>query len=204
MSTFISTIKTAPKTLALVEQKQLLQATGQYKSTFRDHVLFSLALGTGLREHEIAALTVGDIFNADGARKRVQLRVFKRSNKDEATQDIILSESLRKKLQRFYAWKKEEGESVELMAPLFVSRKKNALSTRQIRRLFVEWQEKAGFDQRFPFHALRHTACTAMYRATKDIRLTQRFARHKSIHYTERYTHSSDEERFQACEALYC
>jgi integrase/recombinase XerC len=38
-------------------------------------VLISLALGTGLREHEVLALDYGDVFDEDGrARRRVTLR----------------------------------------------------------------------------------------------------------------------------------
>ena len=47
-------------------------------ATARDHVLFALALGTGLREHEALALDVRDIAE-DGTtiKRRVTLCVFK-------------------------------------------------------------------------------------------------------------------------------
>ena len=65
MATYADNIRTPPRTLTEVEQRRLLKATGEHKAGFRDHVLFSLALGTGLREHELLALDVGDVF--DGA-----------------------------------------------------------------------------------------------------------------------------------------
>ncbi len=34
----------------------LLKVTGQHVDGFRDHVIFSVAMGTGLREHELLAL----------------------------------------------------------------------------------------------------------------------------------------------------
>jgi integrase/recombinase XerC len=43
-----------------------------------------------------------------------------------------------------------------------------------------------------------------LYRRTKDIRLTQRFARHASIVTTSRYTHTSDEALAQAVDDLPC
>ena len=62
----------SPPTLTHAEQKALLQATGSHP---RDHTIFSVALGTGLRLGEIVGLNVGDVFFDDGMpRTRVRLR----------------------------------------------------------------------------------------------------------------------------------
>lgn len=58
----------APRTLAEREQLLLLKVTGEHRAGFRDHVLYAMALGTGLREHELAALDVGDVFGAEARR----------------------------------------------------------------------------------------------------------------------------------------
>ena len=47
----------APQTLTRAEQEALLQAVTQP----RDHMIFSLALGTGLRLAEVVGLNVGDV-----------------------------------------------------------------------------------------------------------------------------------------------
>lgn len=73
-----------------------------------------------------------------------------------------------------------ERECLDDTAPLFVSRLGRRLSLRQVRHGFTVWQDRAGFERRLSFHSLRHSACSTLYRRTKDIRLTQRFARHKS------------------------
>ena len=44
-----------PRTMTDAEQALLLKATGEHARGFRDHVLFSMALGTGLRESELLA-----------------------------------------------------------------------------------------------------------------------------------------------------
>ncbi len=46
--------------------------------------------------------------------------------------------------------------------------------------------------------------CSAIYRRTKDIRLTQRFARHKSILTTAVYSHPTDEDLHRAVDGLTC
>jgi len=63
---------------------------------------------------------------------------------------------------------------------------------------------KAGFDRLYPFHALRHTAVTNVYRASRDLFLAQRFARHVSPLTTTIYTHPSDEELFREIRSLSC
>ncbi len=194
-----------PKTLTEIEQRLLLKISGEHRSGFRDHVIFGVALGTGLREHEIVALNMGDVFGTGGkAFRRVQLQVFKRSSDDASSQEIILPDGVRAKLDKLHCWKKRNGESLEPGAPIFVSRKKNRLSTRQVRHTFKVWQERAGFDRLFNFHTLRHTACSNLYRRTRDIRLTQRFARHKSILTTSIYAHPSDEDMLRAFRDMPC
>jgi integrase/recombinase XerC len=54
------------------EQRQLLKVTGERRDGYRDHVLYSTALATGLREHELAGLEIGDVFEANGVARSHQ------------------------------------------------------------------------------------------------------------------------------------
>lgn len=205
MSNFADSIARPPRTLTDREIALLLRATGQHAAGWRDHVIFSVALGTGLREHEILALDIGDVFDGSGrARRHVQLRVFKRSAKEPAPQEVVLSDTVRAKLEKLLKQKRASGHDVGPDAPLFLSRKHRRLSTRQLRHAFGVWQERAGFERRFNVHSLRHTGCSNLYRRTRDIRLTQRFARHRSILSTAIYTHPTDEELVRSVQELPC
>ena len=83
MGSFADNMARPPRTLTEREQHQLLKATGERRDGFRDHVIYAMALSTGLREHELVGLDVGDVFDDDGnARRRVTLRVFKGSRDD--------------------------------------------------------------------------------------------------------------------------
>ncbi len=195
----------APKTLTQDQAKALQKTTGERAAGWRDHVLIAVALATGLREHEIVGLNVGDVFDRDGrARRTVDLRVFKRVHQDAALQQVALSEKLRAKLERLRVWKEQRGERLDPDAPLFMSRKSNRLSTRQVRRMIHVWQKRAGSENTLNFHALRHTACTAVYRNTKDIRLTQRFARHVALRSTGIYTHPTVDDLSLAVQNIPC
>lgn len=69
---------------------------------------------------------------------------------------------------------------------------------------FVAWQIVAGFGRHSSFHCLRHTAVTAVYRATRDLFLAQRFARHVSPLTTVTYTHAGDEDLLVGVQDLLC
>ena len=53
----------SPTTLTKAEQLAILRITEKHP---RDHTIFSLALGTGLRLGEIVGLNVGDVYNGNG------------------------------------------------------------------------------------------------------------------------------------------
>ncbi|MCP3104286.1 site-specific integrase [Myxococcus sp. K15C18031901] len=195
----------APRTLTEKEVALLLRTTGSHRDGYRDHCLYSLALATGLREHELVALNVGDVFDGRGrAHLYVKLTVFKGSARHPEPQEVVLAETVRRKLEKLLRLKRGQGHDVGPQAPLFLSRKGLRLSTRQVRHGFAVWQKRAGLERHLNFHAVRHTACTGVYRRTKDIRLTQRFARQRSIDSTVIYTHPSDDELVRVTQELPC
>ena len=63
----------SPTTLTADEQRLILRATA---GNVRDHLIISLALGTGLRLAEIVSLDVGDVYAPDGT-PRVRARIRK-------------------------------------------------------------------------------------------------------------------------------
>ncbi len=212
---YVSKLQRAPRTLTAPEQKALLRASGRYQDTFRDHVLFSIALGTALRESEIVALNVGDVAAKSNGRwrirRQVKLKVFKRSNgkpskrkKNQAPQEVFLPDGTTEKIRQFLKWKRGQGEDLTPGAPLLVTERPRGrrLSTRTLRHIFREWQELAEFDQYYTFHDLRHTSVTNIYKLTKDIRAAQRHARHARIETTTIYTHLSDDDLLAAVKDL--
>ncbi len=196
---------TAPKTLTDRETALLLRTTGERRGGFRDHLLFSMALGTALREHELVALDMRDVYDDEGTpRRRVVLRTFKRSNPDRNMQQVLLNETVRAKLVKYRGWKMRHGEAADGDAPVFVSRHGKRLSTRQVRRLIHVWQDRAGVEANLSFHGLRHSAITNLYRDRRCIKAAARFARQKSTRSADRYTHISDQELAMAVDRLPC
>src|SRR2546422_4819431 len=86
----------SPPTLTHDEQEALLRAT---RRNLRDHLIYSLALGTGLRLAEIVGLNVGDVYTPEGKPKnRVRLRPEIARNGRAG--DVFLPDALLVKLDR--------------------------------------------------------------------------------------------------------
>jgi site-specific recombinase XerC len=190
----------SPQTLTTHEQTALLRHA---EASPREALLLSLALGTGLRLAETVGLDVGDVYLPGGA-PRVRVRLRREIAKRGRAGDLFLPDKLRPRLQRFWAYKRARGEQVGMGAPLFCSQSGRRLSKRRVQVLFRELQVQAGFDRLYPLHALSHTAITNVYRASKELFLAQRFARHASPLTTVCYTHPSDEELREGVRALRC
>ena len=191
----------SPQTLTHGEQKTILRAT---RPNPRDHLIYSLALGTGLRLAEIVGLNVGDVYTPDG-RPKNRVRLRPEIAKNGRAGDVFLPDSLVSKLKRFWTCKRRRGEAIAPAAPLFCSQGGHRrISPRRVQFAFRTWQGKAGFDRRYPFHCLRHTAVTEVYRRSRDLFLAQRFARHVSPLTTTVYTHPSDQELWQGVRGLKC
>ena len=96
MGFYASNISTPHRTLTEGEQRQLLSVTSERRDGFRDHVLYSMALATGLREHELAALEVSDVFEGDGRTKKriVKHGSLHRPNQGLRSRPCQTSESL--------------------------------------------------------------------------------------------------------------
>jgi integrase/recombinase XerC len=190
----------SPTTLTVDEQRAVLRVT---QANLRDHLIVSLALGTALRLAEIVGLDVGDVYAPDGT-PRARVRVRAGIAKGGRAADVFLPDRLIAKLVRFWRWKRERGEDVSPAAPLFANQSGRRISKRRVQFAWATWQRRAGFDRVYGFHALRHTAVTNVYRASRDLFLAQRFARHLSPLTTTVYTHPSDQEMAGRVRGLVC
>jgi len=190
----------SPTTLTTDEQRLILRATA---GNVRDHLIYSMALGTGLRLAEIVGLDVGDVYAPDGT-PRARVRVRKEIAKGGRAADVFLPDRLVFKLKRFWRWKRERGEDLSPDAALFCNQSRRRISKRRVQFAWATWQRRAGFDRVYSFHCMRHTSISAVYRMTHDLFLAQRFARHASPLTTTIYTHPSDQEMAGRVRGLDC
>ena len=96
----------SPPTLTHSEQKAILRATA---CNPRDHLVYSLALGTGLRLAEIVGLSVGDVYTDDRT-PRTRLRIRPEIAKGGRKGDVFLPDALMGKFRKFWAHKARRRE----------------------------------------------------------------------------------------------
>ena len=104
----------SPPTLTEGELRTILAASS---GKIRDHLIFSLALGTGLRLAELVGLNVGDVYALDGT-PRSRVRIRPEIAKGGRTGDIFLPDALEPKLRKFWAYKRVGGEGTGPQDPL--------------------------------------------------------------------------------------
>jgi len=190
----------SPSTLTSHEQALILRATARNP---RDHLIYSMALGTGLRLGELVGLNVGDVYAPDGT-PRVRVRVRPEIAKRGRAGDVFMPDRLVVKLRRFWTWKRKRGESLDPSAPLLCNQSRRRVSKRRVQFAWRQHQRRAGFDRLYPLHSLRHSSITNVYRRTRDLFLAQRFARHASPLTTVVYTHPSDQEMAEKLRGMAC
>ncbi len=107
----------SPPTLTHSEQKAILRATA---CNPRDHLIYSLALGTGLQLAEIGGLSVGDVY-IDVRTPRTRLRIRPETAKGGRKGDVFLPDALMGKLRKFWAHKARRREGLQPQDPLLCS-----------------------------------------------------------------------------------
>jgi site-specific recombinase XerD len=172
------------------------------QATARNHVLIAMAAMTGLRLHELVALDWGQLVT-DGGSVRHRVVLVPEHTKANVGGEVVLPERLRWKLGQYRTWCARRGQSVEGDAPVFVSRNHQRVSVRRVQQVWKAVQIAAYIDRPYKLHALRHYYGTTVYRATKDIRVTQVAMRHVSVSSTMIYTHVSQKDVEQAVERAF-
>lgn len=144
----------------------------------RDHLMFSLLLGTGIRLGSLVGLNVGDLDPTAGT-----IRI---NGKRNVEQHVFLNAGLRRKLQSHLA----EPRNAEV--PLFLSSRGNRIGPRQVELRLAHWVREAGLVRRCTVHSLRHTFATRLYENTGNLRLVQQALGHRRITTTEIYAHAGN------------
>ena len=113
------------------------------KYTERNRLIFLLGTSAMTRVSELAALTVGDIYQGGLVVSELVLRKQIVKGKKESRIAVLPPETV-EAIRDFIAWKVEHNESLAKDAPLFVSRQDGHIHRMQIHRILKEAYAKAG------------------------------------------------------------
>ncbi len=167
----------SPQTLTHEEMHALLAAS---RGHARDHLIFSLALGTGLRLAELVGLDVADVFFPTGE-PRVRVRIRREIAKRGRAGDVFLPGTSLPMLRASWTFELRRGECGGPAAPLLCAKSLRRISPHRVQVLSRTWQVHAGFHRLYPFHAIRQTAVGNVHCTPCDFLLAQRFARRASL-----------------------
>ncbi len=188
------------RALTLDEQRRLVAAAESSDKVVRGlsgpdrGMLYRIALGTGFRVSEIAALRRANV-RLDGEYPKIVLAAADTKNRHEAEQ--MIRPSLAARLRPWLALRLPDS-------PLFAVKELKFRAAKMLKHdLDVAGIPYIEDDRVADFHALRHTFNMELRRGRMDPGLSQRLMRHATATLAlERYTHLSDSEVANALAAL--
>ncbi len=182
-----------PDILTDIEQKFLLKTLAQTKGqrAFRDRIIYTLLLNTGLRVNELVNLDIADINLAE---KRLTITA-----KGGHAATRFLNSRVRRTLEQYLRWRKKQATD---SPALFLSSRKQRLSLRQVQRSFEQWLKAAGIAKHLTIHSLRHTFASTLYEKSNNLLAVQQALGHRSITSTMIYTQLNPEQLTDALETL--
>jgi integrase len=202
--------QTATEVLEQAELDALLaQVNTRTPSGARNYALLQLMAQTGLRCGEALQVKPGDIrqeewgTNGDKAKVWVLRLPASATKGKKPRQGIPLAPVTRQALELWQEKRSKLGLKGGLLFCTISAGTRCAgfakgqghlepgepLDARYVRQLVKRLAGKAGIERRVHPHMLRHTALTALYDKTHDLRLVQHVAGHTTSRMTERYTH---------------
>ena len=150
----------------------------------------------GLRAKEIAALSVGNVFDEAGA-VREQFILSAAQSKGGQTRTVYLNQRLRRALADY-------GDTIKLTDPqqaLFASQKGGHFSANTMCQLFLEIYKACGLKDASS-HTGRRTYITRLANKGVGVRLLAALAGHAHISTTQRYIDVNSDQLSQAVELL--
>ena len=171
------------KLLAEPEFKRLMAVINSLRYQTRNHTIIALSFYAGLRACEIAALSVGDVFDeAGGVKDTIYLNSNQTKGSDSAT--VLVNTKLKRQLLKFA--KQYSVHVSNRSAPLLFSAKGGGFTAQTIVNLFKRIYQLAGIDGASS-HSGRRQFVTQLADRGINARLVQVLARHKHLSTTQRY-----------------
>lgn len=185
-------IITPEQFLSREERKQLMKTAKELndldlvkgrKTWVINYMLIDLAIYTGLRVSEIAALKVKDIHLAGN-----DPFLIVRNGKRNKIRTVYFDSGLKNHLKAFINYKKKVlNELVEDDAPLFAGREGNHCPPITLMKRFKVAVKKAGLREELSIHNARHTYATYLLHDSQNLKYVQKQLGHASISMTAHY-----------------
>jgi len=165
-------------------------------------MVVDIALSTGLRVSEIAALTVENV-----NLKRGSLTVHRaKKRRQSGPETLAIGKELVDHLRAYLTWRSARVSDLGLPAtkgPLFVGGR-GALTAQGLQRIWKSAVKRAGLPKELSIHCARHTIAVALLKRTGNLRQVQKQLGHSSPAITANmYADVSFEDMQQGVSGLY-
>lgn len=181
------------------EQKRVLAVVSQTKHAARNRIAFILSYQGGMRVGEIAGLTIGDVFEADGKTVRSQIRLAADITKGGHARVVFVSDRLRREIERYRATLGDTA--VKPGRPLLMTQKRTAFSANTLCQLMGDLYEQAGLDGASG-HSGRRWFISKLAHSGISAKVIMTLAGHKHLTTTQRYIEVNDDLMRAAVEIL--
>ena len=162
----------------------------------RDETIILTSFYAGLRAKEIAALTVGNVFDEEG-NVRTQFILSAAQSKGGQTRTVYLNQRFRKALLGYSACIR----ITDPQRPLFESQKGGHFSANTMCQLFLDIYKAVALKDASS-HSGRRTYITRLANKGVGVRLLAELAGHSHISTTQRYIDVNAEQLSEAVELL--
>jgi integrase/recombinase XerD len=180
-----------PSYLSFEEQRRFLTLLKNDRRYYRDYVLFSFMIFSGLRLSEVLSLRVDDV-QTDS--------IIIRQSKNGSGK--IIFKNCLKKLVSDYLKVRKEIEPYGREESLFLSNRKRKLESRTVQLSFHKYLKLAKIHKDISVHGLRHTFACRLRESGSDIETIRRLLRHRNIQSTLCYSHVADSSLKQSLERM--
>lgn len=148
----------------------------------RDKAILMLSHYMGLRAKELAALTIGDIFDANTGQIRDVVRLLAVMTKGQRFREVFLVNTKARDILRVYL----TSRSLRCLdSPLFLSQRGGCFSPNTMQRLIAIMYHRAGV--RGSSHSGRRSYATHLIELGADIHAVKELLGHSSIVTTQEY-----------------
>jgi integrase/recombinase XerD len=187
------------KLLNVAEFKRLSAVVDSLRHSTRNHTAVALSFYAGLRACEIAALRIGDVFDAQGQPKdTIYLSAAQTKGSDSCT--VLVNKRLRQQLGRYAA--QYPKRVLQPTAPLLFSAKGGGFSAQTVVNLFQRLYRFAAIEGASS-HSGRRQFVTDLADKGINARVVQALARHKNLSTTQRYIDINENKLRAAIELIH-
>ena len=183
-------------TLNEAQIKRALRYCQSRKYVLRDSTILLFSIYTGLRAKELAALRIGDVYDADGE-PRTQFTLRAEQTKGSRTRTVFVNKALSTQLVLYAQWR----HTSDAAQPLFRSQKGGHFSANTMCQLFLNIYKACGLSDASS-HSGRRTFITRLANKGVGVRGVAALAGHSSISTTQRYIDVNDTQLANAVELL--